>query len=121
MQARKVGGEIFKAWKVNTFFLSVEHKGMVDMLSYNDAGRLIKALFEYAKSGEILTLSTKAQIVFLAIKQFMDTNNEKYKKRSEKARMSANSRWRASESVSERNYSKEEMNSLFNKIEDIKI
>lgn len=45
------------------FLLSLDHKSFVFNLSDEEAGRILKALFNYAETGEILDMSTEDRLV----------------------------------------------------------
>lgn len=70
----------------NSFLLYTEQKEIIDELSNEDAGELIKAIYAYA-AGEEVNLRKDLHLVFIPIRQQIDRNNAKYddfkKKQSE--------------------------------------
>lgn len=70
----------------NSFLLYTEQKEIIDELSNEDAGELIKAIYAYA-AGEEVNLRKDLYLVFIPIRQQIDRNNAKYdefkKKQSE--------------------------------------
>lgn len=70
----------------NSFLLYTEQKEVIDELSNEDAGELIKAIYAYA-AGEEVNLRKDLHLVFIPIRQQIDRNNAKYddfkKKQSE--------------------------------------
>lgn len=75
---------------IDSFVLFTEQKEILNKLSDEQAGKIFKAIFEYATSGEIsneIKDDLVMDIVFTTLKQTMDRNQEKWqeikKKRSE--------------------------------------
>lgn len=70
----------------DSFILYQEHKQIFDMLTDEEAGMLIKAIFEYER-GQLVELDKTLQIAFVSIKNSLDRNREKWEiekqKRSE--------------------------------------
>lgn len=75
----------------NSFLLYTEQKEVIDKLSDEQAGQLIKAIYKYANDGEMPELEGLLDIVIIPFKQCIDKNNEKYeeviKKRSEAGKL----------------------------------
>ena len=62
-----------------SFLLEDRQGAMIDKLSDEDAGKLLKAIFHYRESGEVDDLPFGADIVFIPIQQTIDENEEKYR------------------------------------------
>ena len=62
----------------DSFILYLEQKQIFEMLTNEEAGQLIKAIFEYEDTGQIVNLDRSLQIAFLPIKSALDRNKEKY-------------------------------------------
>jgi len=62
-----------------SFLLEDRQGAMIDKLSDEDAGKLLKAIFHYRKTGEVDDLPFGADIVFIPIQQTIDENEEKYR------------------------------------------
>ena len=61
----------------DSFILYLEQKQIFEMLTNEEAGQLIKAIFEYEDTGQIVRLDRSLQIAFLPIKSALDRNKEK--------------------------------------------
>lgn len=72
--------------KKDSFILYLDDKEIYDLLSDEDAGKLIKAIFEYMKTGEEPKLDKSLLIVFIPIKKYLDRNKIKYEKICERNR-----------------------------------
>ena len=79
----------------NGFMLYCDQIEMIEMLSDEEAGRLIKAIYNYANDKtidpELNDFSTK--IVFVSIKKSLERNKIKYEKRCERNKINAEKRW----------------------------
>lgn len=64
----------------DSFILYQEHKEIFEMLTDEEAGKLIKAIFEYEKTGRLLELDKSLKLAFIPIKNDLDRNKEKYEK-----------------------------------------
>ena len=62
-----------------SFLLEDRQGAMIDKLSDEDAGKLLKAIFHYRETGEVDDLPFGADIVFIPIQQTIDENEEKYR------------------------------------------
>jgi hypothetical protein len=70
---------------MNSFILYVETAQHVELLSDEDAGRLFKAIFAYAKDGTQPTdLPPAAAMAFSFIRAYIDANSEKWAQTREK-------------------------------------
>ena len=77
----------------DTFILYTEQKEVIDKLSDEQAGKLIKAIYEYVETGEMPILDNVLDLVIIPFKQNLDRNADKYeetkKKRSEAGKLGA--------------------------------
>jgi hypothetical protein len=75
----------------NSFILYTDQKEVVDKLTDEQAGKLMKALYQYSENGTMPELDTLLEIAIIPIKQSIDKNNEKWEeerqKRSEAGRL----------------------------------
>ena len=77
----------------DSFILYLEQKQIFEMLTDEEAGQLIKAIFEYEDTGQTVTLDRSLQIAFLPIKYVLDRNIEKYEKVVERNKKNIEKRW----------------------------
>ena len=70
----------------NSFVLFLDNKEIFDALSEEQAGVLIKAIFEYETTGILVELDPVLKIAFIPIKQSLDRNRNKWEDRCEKNR-----------------------------------
>ena len=77
----------------DSFILYLEQKQIFEMLTDEEAGQLIKAIFEYEDTGQTVTLDRSLQIAFLPIKNVLDRNKEKYEKVVERNKKNIKKRW----------------------------
>jgi hypothetical protein len=70
-----------------SFILYLTQKGMFDTLNDTQAGKLIKAIFEYEQTNEMPKLNGQANIAFMAIKPLLDENKDRYDKVCEKNKL----------------------------------
>ena len=68
----------------NSFVLYNEYKEQFELLSYEEAGQLIMAIFEYTETGVAPELSGMVLMAFAFIKKQLDRDAEKYEKTVEK-------------------------------------
>ena len=67
----------------DSFILYTEQKEVIDKLSDEQAGKLIKAIYEYVETEKMPELDSLLDIVIIPFKQNLDRNKEKYNKISE--------------------------------------
>lgn len=67
-----------------SFILYASTERQVRMLTDEEAGKLLKAVFAYNRSGEIPSLDPLPMIVFSMIQDYMDENSEKWEQAKEK-------------------------------------
>ena len=77
--------------KNQNFLMSIEHEEIFENLTDEQAGRLIKQIFHYAKSGAVPDADLK--LAFIPIRQYIDKCKLKYEDICEKRRSSAKKRW----------------------------
>jgi DnaD/phage-associated family protein len=77
----------------DSFILYTEQKEVIDKLSDEQAGKLIKAIYEYVETGQMPKLDALLEIIVIPFKQNIDRNANKYeetkKKRSEAGKIGA--------------------------------
>lgn len=83
--------------KRDSFVLFTEQKEIFDMLTDEEAGKLIKAIYHYVDTREVIKLDDKLQIAMITIKQSIDKNFKKWEetkeKRSNAGKKGMDSRW----------------------------
>ena len=72
--------------KKDSFILYLEHKNVFDILTDEEAGKLIKAIFEYEEKDELPNLEKSLQLAFIPIRNSLDRNQEKYEEKCQKNR-----------------------------------
>ena len=77
----------------DSFILYLEQKQIFEMLTDEESGQLIKAIFEYEDTGQIVSLDRQLQIAFLPIKNALDRNKEKYENVIERNKKNIEKRW----------------------------
>lgn len=79
--------------KKDSFILYTEQQEVFDNLSDEEAGQLIKAIFNYVETGEASNLNKTLNLAFIPIRQNIDRNSDKWEetknKRSEAGKKSA--------------------------------
>ncbi len=77
----------------DSFILYTEQKEVIDKLSNEQAGKLIKAIYEYVETNEMPKLDNILELVIIPFKQNIDRNTDKWeeikKKRSEAGKIGA--------------------------------
>lgn len=76
-----------------SFILYLEQQEVFEMLTDEEAGKLIKAIFEYEKTRKISEVERPIQIAFMPIKIVLDKNREKYNKKVEANKKNIEKRW----------------------------
>lgn len=77
-----------------SFILYLEQQEVFEMLTDEEAGKLIKAIFEYEKTGKVINLDKALQIAFIPIRSSLDRNKEKYNKVVERNKKNIEKRWK---------------------------
>lgn len=68
----------------NAFLLYIDYQDQFNLLTDEQAGKLIKAIIEYEKTREIPQLEGMLKIAFSFIKKQLDRDREKYEIKCEK-------------------------------------
>ena len=79
--------------KKDSFLLYEEYYEPIKMLSTQDKGLLLTALYEYHMTGNVIELPQMAKVIFQFIKQRMDFNKEKYAERCQQNSENIRKRW----------------------------
>lgn len=80
--------------KKGSFVLYADQKEVIEDLSFEEKGRLLDALFDYAVSGEVPSFDDKSLLVsFKMFKVRIDRDNEKYMEICAKRKESIEKRW----------------------------
>ena len=81
----------------SSFLIYLDYQEQFDLLTDEEAGRLIKAIIKYEKTGEIPELDGMLKMAFSFIKTQLDRDREKWKeekqKRSEAGKRGMAKRW----------------------------
>jgi hypothetical protein len=75
------------------FMLYKERGSLLECLSDDQAGRVIKATYAYAETGEVRDLDQGEMIVFMALKNDIDRSAKKYADICERNRLNVEKRW----------------------------
>ena len=90
----------------NSFILYHDQKEVIDELDDEQAGKLIKAIYEYNVNKK-LTLTGALKLVFIPFKNSFDRNDDKWddivKKRSEAGKKGMEKRWKAEQNITNDN------------------
>lgn len=68
----------------DSFILYQDHREIFDTLTDEEAGKLIKAIFEYEETGDIKNLDKSLKLAFIPIKNSLNRNKEKWEEIKEK-------------------------------------
>jgi len=83
--------------KKDSFVLYTEQKAVLDKLTDEQAGKLIKAIYEYEETGIMPELDSTLDLVITPFKTALDKNGDKWEKtkqkRSEAGKLGAEKRW----------------------------
>lgn len=77
----------------DSFILYADQKEVINMLTDSQAGKLLKAIYEYETTGNIVELPNTLKLIFIPIKQSLDRNKQKYEKIVERNKENIKSRW----------------------------
>lgn len=77
----------------DSFILYIEHKEIFKMLTDEEAGKLIKVIFEYEDTGQVDGLDKSLMLAFFPIKNTLDRNREKYNNVVERNKRNIEKRW----------------------------
>lgn len=76
-----------------SFILYTSYYAIIEGLSDEQLGQLTRALFIYARDGEMISLDPVVRMAFSFIKDNLDRNADKYQKKCERLRANAKKRW----------------------------
>lgn len=76
-----------------SFILYTSDYQLIEGLTDVQLGQLTRALFVYARDGEIINLDPVVRMAFVFIKDKIDRNQQKYQKKCERLRANAQKRW----------------------------
>lgn len=79
--------------KKDSFILYEEYYEPIKMLSTQDKGLLLAALYEYHMTGDVIDLPPMARVIFQFIRQRMDFNSQKYNDRCKQNSENIKKRW----------------------------
>lgn len=88
-----------QAKKKESFILYLQQKELFNKLTDEQAGKVIKAIYEYEDSGKTPNFDFGLDIVFTSIKTSLDSNRLKYQEKCEKNRENINKRWNKNTNV----------------------
>ena len=88
-----------QAKKKESFILYLQQKELFNKLTDEQAGKVIKAIYEYEDSGKTPNFDFGLDIVFTSIKTSLDSNRIKYQEKCEKNRENINKRWNKNTNV----------------------
>lgn len=77
----------------DSFILYLEHRTIFEMLTDEQAGRLIKNIFQYEQSGEMPQMDKMLNLAFVPIMQVLDKNRHKYEEKCKKNKENIEIRW----------------------------
>ena len=77
----------------DSFILYTSDYQLIEGLTDEQLGQLTRALFTYARDGKIIQLDPVVRMAFVFIKDKIDRNQTKYKKKCERLRANAQKRW----------------------------
>lgn len=80
----------------DSFILYTSDYQLIEGLTDEQLGQLTRALFTYARDGEIIKLDPVVRMAFVFIKDKIDRNQQKYKKKCERNRENIRKRWNKS-------------------------
>lgn len=77
----------------DSFILYLEQREVFDNLTDEQAGKIIKTIFEYEATKQVPELEQLLKIIFIPIKQTLDRNSVKYEKTCERNKENIKKRW----------------------------
>lgn len=80
----------------DSFILYTSDYQLIEGLTDEQLGQLIRALFTYARDGEVINLEPVVRMAFAFIKDKIDRNQAKYQKKCERNRENIRKRWNKS-------------------------
>lgn len=101
-----------------SFILYTEQKAVLDKLTDEQAGKLIKAIYEYEATGNMPELDPILEIIMIPFKTILDKNAQKWEeerqKRSEAGKKGMKKRWKPLEPEEEDNKNNNVINDITN-------
>lgn len=80
----------------DSFILYTSDYQLIEGLTDEQLGQLTRALFAYARDGEVINLEPVVRMAFVFIKDKIDRNQQKYQKKCERNRENIRKRWNKS-------------------------
>lgn len=80
----------------DSFILYTSDYQLIEGLTDEQLGQLTRALFIYARDGEVINLEPVVRMAFIFIKDKIDRNQQKYQKKCERNRENIRKRWNKS-------------------------
>ena len=80
----------------DSFILYTSDYHLIEGLTDEQLGQLTRALFVYARDGEVIKLEPVVRMAFVFIKDKIDRNQQKYQKKCERNRENIRKRWNKS-------------------------
>ena len=80
----------------DSFILYTSDYQLIEGLTDEQLGQLTRALFVYARDGEVIKLDPVVRMAFVFIKDKIDRNQQKYQKKCERNRENIRKRWNKS-------------------------
>ncbi len=77
----------------DSFILYTSYYAIIEGLTDEQLGKLMRAIFIYARDGEVINLEPTLRMAFAFIKDDMERNQTKYNEKREKLRANAQKRW----------------------------
>lgn len=77
----------------DSFILYTSYYAIIDGLTDEQFGKLMRAIFIYARDGEVINLEPTLRMAFAFIKDDIERNQAKYNEKREKLRANAQKRW----------------------------
>lgn len=77
----------------DSFILYTSYYAIIEGLTDEQFGKLMRAIFIYARDGEVINLEPTLRMAFAFIKDDMERNQAKYNEKREKLRANAQKRW----------------------------
>lgn len=101
-----------------SFILYTDQKAVIDKLTDEQAGKLIKAIYEYEATGNMPELDPILEIIMIPFKTILDKNAQKWEeerqKRSEAGKKGMKKRWKSLEQEEEDNKNNNVINDITN-------
>lgn len=88
----------------DSFILYISDYQLIEGLTDEQLGQLTRALFIYARDGEVINLEPVVRMAFVFIKDKIDRNQQKYQKKCERNRENIRKRWNKSNTNDTKEY-----------------